>query len=167
MIGQWSLKKIGGNMWQISWMLSLLPDWFWTLTLVTGLVGITAGWILRFIPFVRKYTVLIRIAGTVLTVISVYFIGGQANEEKWQSKVKEMEERIAAAQAQSAAANRNVEVQVVEKTKVIKGKTEYITTYLDREIVKKEEIIKYVEQCPLPKDIVDLHNQAASMGEKK
>lgn len=154
-------------MWQVSWMLSLLPDWFWTLTLVTGIVGILAGWILRFIPFVRTYTVLIRIAGTVLTVLSVYFVGGLQVESEWQAKVKEMEEKIAAAQAASAAATRNVEVQVVEKTKVIKGKTEYITSYIDREVVKKEEVVKFVEHCPIPKDIVDAHNQAASMGEKK
>ena len=52
---------------------------------------------------------------------------------------------------------------MIEKTKVIKGKTEYITQYVDREVIKKEEIIKYIEKCPVPKEIIDIHNQAAEM----
>jgi hypothetical protein len=154
-------------MWQIMWMLALLPDWFWSATLAVGLIGIVAGWILKFIPFVRAYKSILRILGIVLVIVSVWFLGGQANEDKWQAKVKEMEERIAAAEAASAGATRDIQVQVVEKTKVVKGKTEYITQYLDREIVKKEEIVKFIENCPLPKDIIDVHNQAASIGEKK
>ena len=39
----------------------------------------------------------------------------------------------------------------------------YITKYIDKEIIKKEEIIKYIEQCPVPKDIIDIHNQAVDM----
>jgi hypothetical protein len=37
-------------------------------------------------------------------------------------------------------------------------------------VIKKEEVVKFVENCPIPKDIVDLHNQATKMtgqGEKK
>ena len=50
-----------------------------------------------------------------------------------------------------------------KKTKVIKGKTEYITQYLDREVVKNQEIIKYIENCPVPKEIINIHNQAVDM----
>ena len=49
-------------------------------------------------------------------------------------------------------------VAVVEKEK---GKD--IVQYIDREIVKKEEIVKYIEQCPVPKEIIDLHNQATEL----
>jgi ATP synthase F1 epsilon subunit len=49
------------------------------------------------------------------------------------------------------------------RIKTAEGKTEYITQYLDREVVKKEEIIKYIEQCPVPKEIIDIHNQAVDI----
>jgi hypothetical protein len=81
----------------------------------------------------------------------------------WRDKVKESEARVAIAEAQSKETNTVIEQKVVEKTKVIKGKTEYITQYLDREIIKNQEIIKYIENCPLPKEIIDIHNQAAEM----
>jgi L-cysteine desulfidase len=81
----------------------------------------------------------------------------------WRAKVAEAEARVAVAEQQSKETNTVIEQKIVEKTKVIKGKTEYITQYLDREVVKKEEIIKYIEQCPVPKEIIDIHNQAADM----
>ena len=81
----------------------------------------------------------------------------------WREKVAEAEARVAAAEQKSQETNTVIEEKVVEKTKVIKGKTEYITQYLDREVVKKEEIVKYIEKCPVPKEIIDIHNQAAEM----
>jgi L-cysteine desulfidase len=81
----------------------------------------------------------------------------------WRAKVAEAEARVAVAEQKSQETNTVIEQKIVEKTKIIKGKTEYITQYLDREVVKKEEIIKYIEQCPVPKEIIDIHNQAAEM----
>ena len=33
----------------------------------------------------------------------------------------------------------------------------------DKEVIKKEEVIKYIENCPVPKEIIDLHNQATEL----
>lgn len=159
-------------MWQISFMLGFIPQWFWTLLFILGICGVLAAWVLKFIPFVKNYRLVIQVASVLSLMVSIWFLGGAANEEKWQAKVREMEEKIAEAQAQAAATTRAVEVKVVKEKEVIKGKTEYITRYIDREIVKKEEVVKFVENCPLPKDIIDVHNAAATMnqaaqGEKK
>jgi L-cysteine desulfidase len=99
----------------------------------------------------------------VLLVLGVWLRGGYDTEMAWRAKVAEAEARVAVAEQQSKETNTVIEQKIVEKTKVIKGKTEYITQYLDREVVKKEEIIKYIEQCPVPKEIIDIHNQAADM----
>jgi L-cysteine desulfidase len=93
----------------------------------------------------------------------VWLRGGYDVEMSWRAKVAEAEARVAVAEQKSQETNTVIEQKIVEKTKVIKGKTEYITQYLDREVVKKEEIIKYIEQCPVPKEIIDIHNQAAEM----
>jgi hypothetical protein len=87
-----------------------------------------------------------------------------------------MEAKVAQAEAQSA--NKNVEIQekIVENTKVIREKGRDIIKYVDRwntkEIVKevegperirREEVIKYIENCPVPKEMINIHNQAAEL----
>jgi len=117
----------------------------------------------KWIPFYGNYVKILQPVGIVLLVLGVWLRGGYDTEMAWRAKVAEAEARVAAAEQKSQETNTVIQEKVVEKTKVIKGKTEYITQYLDREVVKKEEIIKYIEQCPVPKEIIDIHNQAADL----
>jgi hypothetical protein len=149
-------------MWQLSWMLGLLPNWFWTLILILGVLAILASWVLKFIPFVSTYRLPIQVGGILALLVGVYFQGFISNEEKWQSKIKEMESKIAEAQAQATATTRGIEVKVVEKTKVIREKGKTQIEYIDRVITQDKEVIKYIEQCPIPKAIIDEHNKAAT-----
>jgi hypothetical protein len=152
---------------QLGWMFSLLPDaflnWFYWAIIVAGITGVLAGWLGKWIPFYGNYVKILQPVGIVLLVLGVWLRGGYDTEMAWRAKVAEAEARVAAAEQKSQETNTIIEEKVVEKTKVIKGKTEYITQYVDREIVKKEEIIKYIEKCPVPKEIIDLHNQAAEL----
>jgi hypothetical protein len=154
-------------MWQFQWIISLIPDavlnWVYWAIIAIGLTGVLAGWIGKFIPFYGNYVKILQPIGIVLLVLGVWLRGGYDVEMSWRAKVAEVEAKIAIAEKQSQETNTVIEQKVVEKTKVIKGKTEYITQYLDREVIKKEEIIKYIEQCPVPKEIIDVHNQAAEM----
>ena len=152
---------------QIQWMLSLIPDavlnWVYWAIIIAGITGVLAGWLGKWIPFYGNYVKILQPVGIVLLVLGVWLRGGYDTEMAWRAKVAEAEARVAAAEQKSQETNTVIEQKVVEKTKVIKGKTEYITQYLDREVVKKEEIIKYIEQCPVPKEIIDIHNQAADI----
>jgi hypothetical protein len=154
-------------MWQFQWAISLIPDamlnWIYWAIIAVGLTGVLAGWIGKFIPFYGNYIKILQPIGIILLVLGVWLRGGYDVEMSWRAKVADVEAKIAVAEKQSQETNTVIEQKVVEKTKVIKGKTEYITQYLDREVIKKEEIIKYIEQCPVPKDIIDIHNQAAEM----
>ena len=152
---------------QIAWMISLVPDavlssLYWAI-IAAGVTGVLAGWLGKWIPFYGNYVKVLQPVGIVLLVLGVWLRGGYDTEMAWRAKVTEAEARVAAAEQKSQETNTVIEQKIVEKTKVIKGKTEYITQYLDREVVKKEEIIKYIEQCPVPKEIIDIHNQAAEM----
>ena len=152
---------------QIGWMIGLVPDavlsgLYW-LIIAAGITGVLAGWLGKWIPFYGNYVKILQPVGIVLLVAGVWLRGGYDTEMAWRAKVAEAEARVAVAEQQSKETNTVIEQKIVEKTKVIKGKTEYITQYLDREVVKKEEIIKYIEQCPVPKEIIDIHNQAAEM----
>ena len=152
---------------QIAWMIGLVPDavlsgLYW-LIIAAGVTGVLAGWLGKWIPFYGNYVKILQPVGIVLLVLGVWLRGGYDVEMSWRAKVADAEARVAAAEQKSQETNTVIEQKIVEKTKVIKGKTEYITQYLDREVVKKEEIIKYIEQCPVPKEIIDIHNQAADM----
>jgi hypothetical protein len=148
---------------QIIWMLSLIPDWVWTLVLISGIVGTLATWVLKFIPFVSTYRLPIQVASIIALVVGVYFQGVIANETKWQDKIADLQKQIVEAETKSKETNVVIQEKIVTKTKIIKEKGQDIVNYIDREVVKKEEIIKYIEQCPVPKEIIDLHNQATDL----
>lgn len=145
------------------WILSILPDAAIHLIFGLGILGTIAGFVLGFIPFVKTYQFAIQICSIVILVFGVYLEGGLAENKEWELKVKEMEAKVAQAEAQSA--NKNIEIQekIVEKTKVIREKGKDIIKYIDKEVVKKEEVVKYIENCPVPKEIIDLHNQATEL----
>jgi uncharacterized membrane protein len=148
---------------QIIWILSFIPDWFWILVLIFGILGTLASWVLKFIPFISTYRLPIQVASIIALVVGVYFQGVIANEAKWQGKIAELQQKVVEAEVKSKETNIVVQEKIVTKTKVIKEKGKDIVNYIDREVVKKEEIIKYIEQCPVPKEIIDLHNQAAEL----
>ena len=145
------------------WILSILPDAAIHIIFGLGILGTIAGFVLGFIPFVKAYQFAIQVCSILVLVFGVYLEGGLADYKEWELRVKEMEAKVAQAEAQSA--NKNVEIQekIVEKTKVIRERGRDVIKYIDKEVVKKEEIIKYIENCPVPKEIIDLHNQATEL----
>lgn len=152
---------------QIGWMIGLIPDavlsgLYWAI-IIAGITGVLAGWLGKWIPFYGSYVKILQPIGIILLVLGVWLRGGYDTEMAWRDKVAKLEEAVKIAEQKSKETNTIIEEKVVEKTKVIKGKTEYITQYLDREVVKNQEIIKYIENCPVPKEIINIHNQAVDM----
>jgi hypothetical protein len=150
-------------MWQLTWMLGLLPDWFWALVLIAGLLAVLASFVLKFIPFVSTYRLPLQVGGILALLVGVYFQGVIANEAKWEARVKELEAKLAVAEEESKQTNTVIQEKIVKQKEFVKGKTEYITRYIDKEIIKKEEVVKYIETCPVPKEIIELHNAATEM----
>ena len=156
------------------WILSILPDAAIHIIFGLGILGTLAGFVLGFIPFVKTYQFAIQICSIIVLVFGVYLEGGLADYKEWELKVKEMEAKVAQAEAKSANTNVEIQEKVVEKTKVIREKGKDIIKYVDRwntkevikegpERIRREEVIKYIENCPVPKEIIDLHNQAAEL----
>ena len=145
------------------WILSILPDAAIHIIFGLGILGTIAGFVLGFVPFVKAYKLAIQVISLIVLVFGVYLEGGLADYKEWELKVKDMEAKVAQAEAQSA--NKNVEIQekIVTKTKVIREKGREVIKYIDKEVIKKEEVVKYIENCPVPKEIIDLHNQATEL----
>lgn len=151
-------------MWQIAWILGLLPDWFWHFLLVVSVVGIFAGTLLKFIPFVRQYAFPIRVAGIALTLLSVFMEGSISKEAEYAAKIKELEEKVAKAEAESKVVNEKIVTVYKDRVRTVK----------DTQVVIQEKI-KEVEKiidadCKVPKEAVDIINEAArtpKKGDKK
>jgi hypothetical protein len=162
-------------------MISLIPDIFWTLLLWAGVLAIVASYFLGRIPFVSQYKIPLRVGGVVAVLIGVYFYGVIANEAKWQAKIKELEEKVAVAEAKSADTNTVVKTEIVEKVKVIKQKAEKQIEYVDRVVKgdtvtitkdmgeaeraefkrKQEELEHALKMCPVPQIVIEEINKAA------
>jgi hypothetical protein len=147
------------------WLLHLLPDsliaWIVNLVLIAGAVTTVAGFFVRFIPFVNAYRIPVQIAGILLLVTGVYFEGGYTTEMAWRERVREVESRLEIAQKQSAEVNTEIVTKTVTQTKIIRERGDDIIRYVDREVVKNQEVIKFVENCPIPDIIINTHNAAA------
>lgn len=154
------------------WLLSFLPDtllmYIVNVILIAGVISFILAFfvlhkILNKIPGLSKYVLMIQIVSAVLLVAGIYFKGGYTTEMLWRERVQELEAKVAAAEAESKKENVVIQEKIVKQKEFIKGKTEYITQYIDKEVVKREEVIKYVERCPVPQPIIDAHNAAAIM----
>ena len=150
-------------MWQIMWMFNLMPDWFYHLIVILSILGLIVASVLKFVPFVSTYRLPIQVISVLLLVFGVWMEGGIVNEAKWEARVKELEEKVKIAEEKSTEKNVEIQEKVVTQTKVVKEKGRDIIQYIDREVVKKEEVVKFIENCPIPKDIIDAHNAAATL----
>ena len=82
-------------------------------------------------------------------------IGAISNNDAWLAKIKDLETKVAQAEAKSATINTDIVEKVITKTQVIKQRGEDIVRYVDREVVK------YDTTCVIPKEFVLIHNRAA------
>jgi uncharacterized membrane protein len=147
------------------WLLSFLPDWWFYALLALGLVGIFVSYLMSFIPFVSMYRNLIQATSIVAIVIGTYMAGAISNEDKWQLKIKDLELKLAKAEAQSAEENIKIVEKIIIKKQIVKEKGEEVIKYIDREVVKYDTKFIKGEDCELPDEFFNSLNQAA--GEEK
>jgi hypothetical protein len=138
---------------------------------MAGVLGVIAGFVLGFIPAIRPYKLAVQVISLIVLCFGVYIEGGLADTKIWKMRVLELEVKVKEAESKSAEVNTVIQERVVTKTQVVKEKAQEIIKYIDRDVVKKEEVVKFVERCSLPQDIVDAHNRAVdelnSVGKKK
>ena len=158
------------------WILSILPEAAIHTIFGLGILGTIAGFVLGFIPFIKAYRLAIQVISILVLVFGVYLEGGLADYKEWELKVKQMEAKIAQAEVKSGEKNVEIQEKIVETTKVVREKGRDIIKYVDRwntkevikevegpERIRREEVIKYIENCPVPKEFIDLHNQATEL----
>ena len=155
---------------QLAWMFSLLPDFVFVLIAWAAAVGGTALYVasklVRWIPMMGMYRTPAEIVGIVLIALGAYMLGGQAADRRWQARVDEVQARLKAAEEQSQQANAELEKKSDAKVKYIRGRTEVIKEYIDREIVKYDTKFAAGGECAIPREFVKAHNDAAEAPKK-
>ena len=135
------------------WILQFLPNWIFYLLLLAGVGAFLVTHFVKVLPNAQ----LIKLASVATVIVSVYMIGAISNNDAWLAKIKDLEVKVAAAEAKSAAANTDIVEKTVVKTQVIKQRGQDIIKYVDREVVK------YDTTCVIPKEFVLIHNRAAEV----
>lgn len=138
------------------WILEWLPSWIFYLILIIGLIGFLITYLLKFIPIpaLYMYRTPIQIVSMILIVYGVYMAGSIANNEAWEAKVKEVQTKLAEAEAEAAKETIKIVEKVVVQEKIVRQRGQDIVKVVEREVVK------YDNKCEIPPPFIDLHNQA-------
>ena len=133
------------------WILQFLPNWIFYLTLIAGIAALLITHFVKVLPNAQ----LIKLASVATVLASIYMIGAISNNDAWLAKIKDLEVKVAEAEAKSATLNTDIVQKTVTKTQVVKQRGQDIIKYVDREVVK------YDTTCVIPKEFVLIHNRAA------
>ena len=120
-----------------------------------------AGLFAHRIPLIWQYQLPFKVLGIALLVLGVYFRGGYAVEAEWRERVAEVEAKLKAAEEKSAETNTKIDTAAKEKIKIIRGQTQIVRQYIDREVVKYDTKFMPGGQCEIPQEFVRAHNQSA------
>jgi hypothetical protein len=133
------------------WILQFLPNWIFYLLLSAGIVTFLVTKFVTILPQAK----LIQAASVAAVIISIYMIGAISNNDAWLARVRELETKVAEAEAKSATTNTDIIEKTVIKTKVVRERGQDIVKYIDREVVKHDTT------CVIAQEFVQAHNKAA------
>lgn len=136
-------------------ILNFLPNVVFYSLILTGVIGIIAGFFLDKFPIIGKYRLPIQIVSIILTVLGAWYAGGIAKSEEYAEAIAAANARAAVAEEKAAAATARIEYVFLDRVKTVK----------DVQIVVQERIrdisVKIDEQCRVIPEVIDIHNQAA------
>ena len=132
-------------------LLNFIPDWFFPLLATISLALFLLTKYLRAAP----YSQVVHYLCIPVFALSLFFIGANWNNNYWLAKVKEVEAKLAVAEAESAKENTKIVEKIVTKRELVRVQGNEIVKYVDREVVK------YDQNCQIPEPVVEAHNKAA------
>ena len=138
------------------WILSFLPNWFFHLLVLAGVLGLVASLFLSIVPLVKQYKLPLQVISIVVLVVAIFFEGSIYNEKVWLDRIAELEQKVQVAEQKAKEENVRIETKVVERVKVIKEKVDVIK----KEIEIKKELIN--QDCVLSDTAIEMYNRAVT-----
>jgi hypothetical protein len=133
------------------WLLKWLPNWLFYATLIGGIFGLLLS---RMIP--AYYRSAARALFLFMFIAGDFMSGAIYDNDQWNARVKEMEQKVAVAEQKAKEANTKIDNKSAKQVAKIKEKQVIVKQYITREITK------YDNSCVIPKEFVEVHNKAAS-----
>ncbi len=137
------------------WILDWLPAWIFHLTVLIGVGGVLASWVLSFVPVIILYRLPIQVLSIIILVFGVYAEGGLSNQQKWELRVSEVEKKVLVAEIKAEEATRKLVEVILNNEKNIKEITTSNLTQL-RSISSKID-----KQCKVDNEAINILNNAA------
>ena len=122
--------------------------------LTLGVSLYIASKLVKWIPLMGQYKLPAELVGVVLLVVGSYLFGGYGVQQAWQARVKELEDKVAKAEAQSQQVNTVIQTKIVERVKIVEKKVEVVRTQIE----KDKEIIN--AECKVPDIAIIDYNKA-------
>lgn len=101
-----------------------------------------------------QYKLPAEIGGVVILVVTAYLLGGFNAGADWRERIKEMQDKVVAAEVKSKEVNTVIETKVVERVKLVEKKVEVVRTIIEKD---KEAINA---KCEVPDIAVIDYNKA-------
>lgn len=132
-------------------ILKFIPLWICSLMVLAGVIGYFASQLLPTLMHKK----LSKIISCVLVLLGIYLLGMKYVDNWWIAEAEKFKQQIAAAEAASATVNTQIKDRVVIKKQIIETRGKDIISYIDREVVKYNNI------CVIPKEFIEAHNKGA------
>lgn len=130
-------------------ILNFIPSWFFP---ALAIIALLIFLISRYVKLPQAQ--LVHYASIVVFALALFMCGANWNNDHWLAKVKEVEAKLAIAEAESAKENTKIVEKIVTKREVVRVQGNEIVKYIDREKVVIDE------NCKIPEPVVDAHNKA-------
>ena len=136
-------------------LLNFVPDIFFHLLLIVGILGLIAGYLLNNIPFISTNAKTIQVVAILVTVVAVWFEGGISRDKEYREQIAELKVKIAQAEKESAEANTKLVEQLKENEKLRKEKKNATQTIVN------QVVSKYDGNCVLSNAFIRVHDSAS------
>lgn len=133
------------------WIFKIFADWWWWLLLLSGI----SAFLLSYLALLKPYQLPLKISGLVVVAATLFVLGMLHADRTWQAAARELELKVAAAEAKSEQVNEVIKEKVVTRTQVVKQRGEEVVRYITREVAKTDS------GCVISPEFVSAHNRAA------
>lgn len=138
-------------------LLTIFPETLIHMLLIFGGLGVIAGLILTFVPFIATYRLVIQVVSVLILTLGVYLEGGLAYKSEIDKEVADLKVKLADARAKSEKVNVNIVTKVLTDTQKVKDQGKKIIDDIKTAAPVADK------QCVVSNEYIDALNRAAKI----
>jgi FtsZ-binding cell division protein ZapB len=148
--------------WIIENIIGSIPVWAWTALAGAGVAAYFISGLIGKMPLAQAkvLSLITKVGGIAAVLVGVFMCGGAGVTAVMQDDIKEMQDKVAKAEAESADANKQLKAAFEEKTGAIHNNQKVVQEKI------KQDASKMDSSCTVDSIAIDDLNQAAG-GKKK